>query len=225
MSTLGKVSAFGLVVATLYCVDRFARVAAVMFVLGDGNRLIRADSPEAFTLSLFYTVPLILFFAIHESGHLLTAWACGVRTSGPYFLPMPTWGAAALHLPIPAIGTLGAFVRLGGASPEDRWRIAVMGPVLGLAWALMCVCVGSALSGGGPGYGVYVPHLLRVFTEGAVWHPLLLAGYAGVIVTGLNLVPFPGLDGWHLLTTFEHLSWWRRAGSICAWGVGLACLV
>lgn len=224
-AVLRRLIAVVLFVVTVLCVDRFARIPAVMFLMGTEHRLVAASSPDVFWLSLWYTVPLMGFLLAHEGGHLLAARACRVPTKGPFFLPMPTWAIAITHLPIPAIGTLGAFIRISPTNPLDRWHIAVMGPIMGLVWALACVLVGSALSGHGQGYGVYVPHALRPLTDGAIWHPTLLAGYAGVVITGLNLLPIPGLDGWHLVRTFPALGLELRWATVLVWITGCLCLI
>lgn len=226
MSSAQRLLAFALVVASLACIDTFARVTAVAFIYARDGQLVRADSPEAFFLSFWYTVPLVTFLALHEGGHLVMARHCGVQHAGPYFIPLPIWLIAASQLPIPAIGTLGAYSRIGDATPEDRWRIALAGPLVGIGFAFACVCIGSALSEHGAGYTVYVPHVLRLFTDGAVWHPMLLAGYVGVLITGINLFPLsPGFDGWHLLRTFDDLDRGRKAWTVAAWGLGCLCLV
>src|SRR5690606_15505670 len=56
-----------------------------------------------FLLGLQFSVPFLAILTVHEFGHYFTAVAHKVRTSLPYFIPIP---------PLLTIGTLGAIIRI-----------------------------------------------------------------------------------------------------------------
>lgn len=188
---------------TAYCVHRFGIVAAASWGFGRG---LPPDPDAVFGLALFaYTLPVLAIIAAHEAGHRFMARRLGVASSGPYFLPLHISWVAASGIPIPPFGTIGAFTRVAGCEPVKRWQIALAGPVAGFVVAASCVAVGMALSVPGRGPSAYQPSLLASLTAGLTWHPVLFAGWFGVLLTAFNLLPLPGLDGWHILTAYEHL--------------------
>lgn len=81
--------------------------------------------------------PLVAILFAHEMGHYLLARRYGVKTTLPYFIPVP-FGA----------GTLGAVIRMRSAIPSRRATldIGAAGPLAGLAVAVPLLLVGLALS-------------------------------------------------------------------------------
>ncbi len=79
---------------------------------------------------LNFAVPLLLFLTVHEFGHYFAAKAHKVRTSLPYFIPLP--------LPMLTIGTLGAVIRIREPVPNMRslFDIGVAGPIAGFVAAV-----------------------------------------------------------------------------------------
>ncbi len=142
----------------------------------------------------------------HESGHWLMSRRHGVKASLPYFIPFP----------LPPFGTLGAVIRM--KSPMTTRKalldIGAAGPFAGLVVAIPVTIVGllhSEVVEGSIGEGVPLGssllfHLLIWLVKGpipsgqeVVLHPLAYAGWVGLFVTALNLLPIGQLDGGHIL--------------------------
>ena len=160
-----------------------------------------------------FSVPLLAILFCHEMGHYLTARHYQVNVSPPYFLPGPP--------PPIAIGTLGAFIRLRTILNDRRQLldIGAAGPIAGFVVALPVLWIGLAHSHAPTeavatgmqvsiGWGAWVlgdsavTLLLRHFTHtgGAVaLSPMAFAGWLGMFVTMLNLLPIAQLDGGHIL--------------------------
>ena len=162
---------------------------------------------RAMERGLAFSVPLLAILLCHELGHYLTARHYQLDVSPPFFLPGP---------PLFFIGTYAAFIRLrtgltdrsqlldvGAAGPLAGFVIAL--PVLWYGLAHSQVDAGSAMSvplGWFPGDSL-ISLLLRHLTgtaEGSVsLHPAAFAGWLGMLVTMLNLLPIAQLDGGHIL--------------------------
>lgn len=163
---------------------------------------------------LEFAMGLMAILLAHESGHYLTAKRYGINASPPYFVPAPpTWNF---------VGTFGAFIRL--RSPVvDRQQlldVGAAGPWAGFVVALIVLAVGMLASHSVPVLDAAAPQMVMVgrtplylgdslvmavlrhlFTDGGVvvLHPLALAGWLGLLVTMLNLLPLAQLDGGHVL--------------------------
>ena len=178
-------------------------------------------NPAAWDLGFFrgwvtgfsFSLPLLGILFCHEMGHYLTARRYQVNVSPPFFIPGP---------PAPiGIGTLGAFIRLRTILNDRRQLldIGAAGPIAGFVVALPVLWFGLAHSQVVPaepgvtgmqvslGWGMVlgdsaVTLLLRHFTHtgGAIaLHPMAVAGWLGMYVTMLNLLPIAQLDGGHIL--------------------------
>ena len=172
----------------------------------------------------------------HEMGHYIACRIYKVPATLPYFLPVP----------IPPLGTLGAFIAMRGIPKNKRvlFDVGVAGPIAGLVIAIPVVFLGLYLSHLGPieklpagmsgflegnslfylfakyvvfgkllpqpvNYGGLSPVLywIRYFLSGqpipfngldVQLHQVAMAGWAGLLVTALNLVPVGTLDGGHV---------------------------
>jgi len=153
--------------------------------------------------SLFFTVPLLTILGSHEMGHYLVAKRYKVQASLPFFLPS-----------VPPLGTFGAFISMRDPIPNRRalLDIGVSGPLVGFAIAIPVTLAGLALSAASPANGLTLagqaqPSLL--FRALSLFfplpdvliahpHPLAFAGWVGLFVTAINLLPAGQLDGGHV---------------------------
>lgn len=181
-----------------------------------------------------FALTLMLILTTHELGHFLQAVRYGVPASLPYFIPMP----------ISPIGTMGAVIAMRGGlgNRKSLFDIGISGPLAGLVPAIAASVVGLKLSTVAPiarvadGHvtGLGVPLLFKLLvhfifgplkdTERVMLHPIAYAGWVGVFITGLNLIPIGQLDGGHVLYALLR----RRAHLIAVtllWAALLAVMV
>jgi membrane-associated protease RseP (regulator of RpoE activity) len=150
---------------------------------------------------LRYAVPLMTILICHEMGHFLQARRYGVFATYPYFIPMP----------LSLIGTFGAVIVMDPRMPNRRalFDIGISGPLAGLAPALLFCALGILWSEPGSG-GIRLGEPL-LFTLLANWihgpmpqghdlllHPVAMAGWVGLLITSVNLMPIGQLDGGHV---------------------------
>ena len=163
---------------------------------------------------LLFSLPLLTILFTHEMGHYITARRYQVDVSPPFFLPgfPPPFG----------IGTFGAFIRLRTIVNDRRQLldIGAAGPIAGVLVALPILWIGLRYSQPTtiehfhgmvvrlgddllfPGDSI-VTVLLRKIVPGAsgdiLLHPTAFAGWFGMFVTMLNLLPMAQLDGGHIV--------------------------
>jgi len=154
---------------------------------------------------LTYAIAVMVMLAAHEAGHYLQAVRYRVPASLPLFIPMP----------IGPLGTMGAviFQQPGVADRKSLFDIAISGPLAGLAVALPLNWWGiqhSEILTMKPGSeGWTNPRLVEWMIgwihrpllpgEDILLNPILFAGWVGIFITALNLVPIGQLDGGHIL--------------------------
>lgn len=174
--------------------------------------------PARWTAGLPYALSLLLILGIHEMGHYVYARIRGVHVSPPYFIPAPFF-----------LGTFGAFIRMDGEirSRNDFFDIAVAGPLAGLVAAMIAVIGGIALASGpllGHGMQPASSFLFAVLYQLAgggdpgvavALSPVVFAGWLGLLVTALNLVPVGQLDGGHI----GYALWGRERSRLVGAGV------
>lgn len=97
---------------------------------------------------LVFSISLLLFLTVHEFGHYFAARWHGVRTSLPYYIPLPFIG----------IGTLGAVIRIRQPIPSTKslFDIGVAGPIAGFVMACI-VLLGSLVMLPSPEYMLDLP--------------------------------------------------------------------
>jgi membrane-associated protease RseP (regulator of RpoE activity) len=161
---------------------------------------------SVFADGLKYSAALMLILTCHELGHFLQTVRYGVRSSLPYFIPMP----------FGPFGTLGAVIAMDGRIPNRRalFDIGISGPLAGLVPTLCCLYFGiqwshivPKLHGGELSLGE--PLLLQWMIQWmfgplapdltVMLHPVATAGWVGLLLTSLNLMPVGQLDGGHVL--------------------------
>ncbi len=173
-----------------------------------GNR----DSEGLFLLDGWpFAVSMMLILGTHELGHYITARRHGLNVSLPYFIPFP------LHI----FGTLGAFILFREPTPNRKvmFDVGVAGPLAGLVVALPVLFIGLITSDIQPlpqdesymvegnsilyatakyvVFGEFLPSDGEdVFVNQVAW-----AGWSGLLLTALNLIPAGQLDGGHITYT------------------------
>jgi membrane-associated protease RseP (regulator of RpoE activity) len=205
-------------------------VATCLSVLWTGSRMINPGLAPSSLAELWsgwvYAVPLMSILLSHEFGHYIAARIHGVPASLPYFLPLPE---------VSPFGTLGAVI----AMPERiRSRNALLdigaaGPIAGMLVALPVLVLGLSLSHvEAQSNGYYVQEgqsllywLLKYLVKGGIpsghdvmLHPTATAGWVGLFVTMINLLPWGQLDGGHI--AFALLGpLQNRIARLVRWGV------
>lgn len=163
--------------------------------------------------AIYFAFPLLLILGVHESAHFFVARRYHLDASLPYFIPLP---------PPLIIGTFGAFVSIREPFPDRKtlFDVGAAGPLAGFAVALPIALAGLSLSVHAPvvpanycgltvlgqnygdlqlGASVFWLVLTAFFPASIVsLHPLAVAGWVGVLVTAINLVPAGSLDGGHV---------------------------
>ncbi len=154
-----------------------------------------------------FTSSLLAILLAHEFGHFIAARIHKVDASLPYFIPLPL---------LSPFGTMGAVIRMRSIIPTRRalLDIGAAGPLAGLALAIPLYAWGAAHSKLLPldsldaGVELGDSLLLRVLDRCFGPHiplgmdlslsPVAFAGWAGMFVTMINLLPVGQLDGGHV---------------------------
>lgn len=165
-------------------------------------------NPWSILSGLSFSTPLLLILLCHEFGHYTAALRHGVPTTLPYFIPAPPF----------IVGTFGAFIRMRGmpASRRALFDVGAAGPWAGLLVAIPAVALGLSWSEVRPleqgiesglslGSSLLFDGLSRLVlgtdphSATILLHPVALAGWFGIFVTFLNLLPIGQLDGGHVV--------------------------
>jgi len=157
--------------------------------------------PRGLWWGMWFAFGLLTILGVHELGHYVAARYHRVAVTLPYFIPIPL-----------GLGTFGAFIQL--KSPvEDRralFDVGVAGPLAGLLVAVPLFVAGlmmsdlvAGLGGAGLGKSLLVDALVQWVHPhppgyAVSLHPLALAAWFGLLVTGFNLLPAGQLDGGHI---------------------------
>ncbi len=174
---------------------------------------------------LIYMLSVMSILLLHEMGHFIATIYYRVPASYPFFLPFPA----------NPIGTLGAVIGMQGSLADRKqiFDIGIAGPLAGLVAAVPIAYFGvSQLDLTGQpygGFGFRLPLLLDWFatylqvpgyqTGDVVWmnqlNPLFVAGWVGMLITGLNMMPIGQLDGGHITyTMFGKAAHWIAQATI-----------
>lgn len=174
---------------------------------------------EHWQRGLVYMVAVMAVLAAHEAGHFIAARLHGIPATLPFFIPIP----------ILLTGTLGAVIGMEGsrASRRQLFDIALAGPLAGLVLAVPCLAIGILLAAADasgpfamPPVGRWMVSLLRPDLAANVSiapNAAFMAGWVGMLVTGLNMIPISQLDGGHVsYAIFGRRSCWLARGVLIA---------
>jgi membrane-associated protease RseP (regulator of RpoE activity) len=155
---------------------------------------------------VFFSVPLLLILGVHEMGHYFASKKHNVEASLPYFIPLPP--------PIFTLGTFGALISTREPIPNRKalLDIGVAGPICGFLVAIPISLLGLFFMNQNPiiapanaeGFTIMFPLILQFLSSfftippNTIIHPTAFAGWVGLFVTALNLLPVGQLDGGHV---------------------------
>jgi membrane-associated protease RseP (regulator of RpoE activity) len=156
--------------------------------------------------ALLFTGAIMAILGSHEMGHKLLADKHDVEATYPYFIPG-----------IPPIGTFGALIQQKALPPnrDALFDIGFTGPITGFIMSIIIMIIGMQLPVQvvqDPTVGKTLGELYPLIYRAIVWlfppnapegfavilHPVVFAGWVGMIVTMLNLVPSGMFDGGHV---------------------------
>lgn len=182
--------------------------------------------PALMKFGLPYAVSLMTILGLHELGHYWMTRVYRVRATLPYFLPVPVG--------LFPFGTLGAFIQIRSPIPNRKalFDVGIAGPISGLVATIPLLLLGLIWSRVVP-----MPQQVDLFQFDAInpasstlllilgklalgtqltataaiqFHPVAIAGYLGLLVTALNLMPVGQLDGGHII----HAMLGQRGGMV-----------
>jgi membrane-associated protease RseP (regulator of RpoE activity) len=194
------------------------------------------DSFANLAAGLSFSIPLMVILFAHEMGHYLTSRRYGVDATLPYFLPAP-------FPSIFFVGTFGAFIRMKTLPRTRRamFDIGAAGPWAGFVIAVIAVIVGLKFSEVSPldnsqgglqlGNSMIfwsVSYLVLGVDPNSVnvnLNPVAFAGWIGLLVTTLNLLPVGQLDGGHVVYSLLGGRWHRRISRLVWLGTALMVII
>ena len=165
-------------------------------------------NPVDILMGIPFSLTLLLILGCHEFGHYYYAQKHKVDATLPYFLPAPPF--------LFIIGTFGAFIKIKSPiyKKDALLQIGAAGPIAGFVIAVPALIIGLMLSkviainGGEAGIILGDSLLMKLLTgmvfpnlaegQDVLLHPVAFAGWIGLLVTMLNLLPIGQLDGGHI---------------------------
>jgi len=169
------------------------------------NGVIPWLQPEKIYLGLPFSLTLIFILLTHEMSHYIASRLHNVTATLPYFIPAPS-----------IIGTFGAVIKMKPPIPDRRSLIDIgaSGPIGGFIIAVIACVIGLHLSEVKPtgeiqegltfGSSLLFSFLTKIVLGidpdkyDILLHPVAFAGWIGLLVTSLNLLPIGQLDGGHI---------------------------
>jgi membrane-associated protease RseP (regulator of RpoE activity) len=181
-----------------------------------------------------FAATLMTILLTHEMGHYVMARRHKIPVSLPYFIPVPF---------VPT-GTLGAVIKMKApiGQRDALVDVGAAGPLAGLAVAIPLLAIGLArstvaVSPPGPSFVegnsiLYI--LLKLITHGRYLPagrldvqlgPMAFAGWVGILVTFINLIPIGQLDGGHVAYAFFGARYERWSAWLHRSLLGVGCVV
>jgi membrane-associated protease RseP (regulator of RpoE activity) len=179
---------------------------------------------------LIYMVCVLAILMAHEMGHFIATLIYRIPASLPFVIPMP----------LVPMGTFGAVIGMDGKRADRRqiFDIGIAGPLAGLVICVPVVIWGTLqLDFTKQAFGQYYLHN-SLFVEWLLYlrqppgyvpgrgiaasqlNPYFMAGWVGLLVTGLNMLPVSQLDGGHVIYTLfgKRAHWIARFFMVVAIG-------
>jgi len=159
---------------------------------------------------LTYMGAVVAILLTHEMGHFLQTVRYRIPASYPLCIPVP----------FTPIGTMGAVISMDGmrANRKQIFDIGIAGPLAGLVVAAPILYIGVRdlkldVHAASNDFQLYNPVIVRwmiqrmhpQWADRAAWvsvsqlNPFFMAGWVGMLITGLNMLPVSQLDGGHTI--------------------------
>jgi membrane-associated protease RseP (regulator of RpoE activity) len=163
------------------------------------------SEPNQIYKGIPFAFSLMIILLSHEFSHYFASKNHGVKATLPYFIPAPT-----------IIGTFGAFIKMKSPiiTRKALIDIGASGPIAGFIFSVIAAVIGLKLSrivsvtktAGGLNLGDSLlfsflsRSILGIVPAGCdvLLHPVAFAGWIGLFVTSMNLIPVGQLDGGHI---------------------------
>jgi len=191
---------------------KLTKIHIILFLLTIATTFITGLSFGGDIISaLSFSFALLFILGSHEMGHYYYGKKYGVDITPPYFIPAPPF--------ISPIGTFGAFIKIKSPISTKRalFDIGIAGPLAGIVATVPVLIIGIKLStivemsehAAEGGLVLGTPLIMSLFSDifyGPIpegydlfLHPVAFAGWVGLFVTALNLIPSGQLDGGHII--------------------------
>lgn len=167
------------------------------------------NEPLRILEGLPFSLTLMAILLSHELSHYFASKKHHMKATLPYFIPAPS-----------LIGTFGAFIKMKSpiATRKALIDIGAAGPIAGFVLSVIAVIVGLRYSSMVPvadtesilslGDSLLFSLISRLVmgvpppSHEILLHPVAFAGWIGLFVTSLNLIPIGQLDGGHIAYAF-----------------------
>jgi membrane-associated protease RseP (regulator of RpoE activity) len=164
--------------------------------------------PEKIYKGLPFALTLMTILLGHEFSHYFASRKHNTKATLPYFIPAPPL--------ISIIGTFGAFIKMKSpiVTRKALIDIGASGPIVGFIISVIVSIVGLSLSKvvairetegalrlGDSLLFSFLSNISLNYQTGSqdiLLHPVAFAGWIGLFVTSLNLIPVGQLDGGHI---------------------------
>ena len=155
---------------------------------------------------IIFTIAMISILFVHEMGHYIASRRRHIITSWPYFIPAPN-----------IIGTFGAIIKskspfwnrrdlieVGAWGPIAGWIVALSWTIYGITTATIEPLIDPLETGilGEPIIFKILSYLLiQTNSEhfAIIINEAIFAGWVGMLVTAINMLPIGQLDGGHVV--------------------------
>lgn len=193
---------------------KLTRLHILLFILTSMTTLLAGatmrgvipwQNPEKIYLGLPFSITIMTILITHELSHYFMSRRHNVSVTLPYFIPAPSM-----------IGTFGAIIKMkppiydrrslidiGSAGPLGGFITAVVAVIIGLDYSKI-IPSGAFKEGFSLGDSILFSFLAKIVLNidpnkyDILLHPIAFAGWIGLFVTSVNLLPVGQLDGGHI---------------------------
>ncbi len=185
----------------LFIITFFATIIAGTLQLG----INILEQPYRIIEGMPFAIALMTILLVHEFAHYMASKKHNVEATLPYFIPAPslvgTFGAF-IKMKSPII-TRKALIDIGASGPIAGFIVSVLACIIGINMSTvvkiqqieMAISLGNSIL-----FSLLSWIILGVTPEeyDILLHPVAFAGWIGLFITSLNLLPIGQLDGGHI---------------------------